>query len=175
MSFDAIVHRLQNIEPFLIEKLDPEGKPQPWMQVTGPAIVAELVINPHQLGEQVDAIAAQIGHWGRLVAQTKRVWEVHERLYRHWRSMQELRLYEELTEDIVDAKGHTKRSRPTLGQIEASYRVLPEYAALQSRVEGAEEAYNSASAIYEAFRSKSFTMNADMYRVPDGSMQRRSI
>lgn len=174
MSFDAIVQRLQNIEPFLIYKIV-EGVPVPWMQVTGPAIIAELVINPHTLAEQVDAIAAQVGHWGRLVAQTKRVWDVRKRLYMHWRSVQELHFYQALSEEVLDSKGKPKLSRPTQGQIEASYRTLPDYALFQTLVEEAEEAYNSAAAFYEAFRSKSFTMNADMYRVPDGSMQRRSI
>lgn len=173
-TFDQIVHRLQSIEPFLIQKINPAGFPEPWAQVSGPAVVAELVINPHTLREQVDAIAAQIAHWGRLVAQTKRVWEVHERLYRHWRSTQELALMEKLTEVEVDAKGKSKTSKPSQATIESHYRTDPLYATFSARIEEAEEAYNSTVAIHEAFKAKAAILRTDLYRVNDGSIQRWS-
>lgn len=162
MSHDAIIHRLQNIDPFVVQQIDPQGVPRPWSRVTGAAIMAELVINPHTLRDQVDAIAAQIAHWGRLVAQTKRVWQVHERKYRYWRSGIELKL---LTES---------EKKPSQAVIEAHYRTLPEYELFQTALEEAEEAYNSAVAVYEGFRAKAQMLRADLHRAPDGSIQRWS-
>lgn len=162
MSHDAIIHRLQNLDPFVVQQIDPQGMPRPWVQVTGPAIVGELVISPHTLRDQIDAIAAQVAHWGRLVAQTKRVWQVHERRYRHWRSTVELKL---LTES---------EKKPTQAVIEATYRTLPEYELFQKALEEAEEAHNATTAIYEAFRVKAQVLRSDLHRAPDGSIQRWS-
>lgn len=159
---DAIIQRLQAIEPFVIQQIDPSGNPQPWLQVTGPSIVAALVINPHTLRDQIDAIAAEVAHWGRLAAQCKRVWEIHERRYRHWRSTVELKMLSEA------------EKKPTQAVIEATYRTMPEYDVFQTATEAAEEAYNSAMAIYGAFRDKALLLRADVYRAPDGSMQRWS-
>ena len=161
MSHDAIIHRLQSLDPFTIQQVDPSGNPSPWMQVTGPAIVAALVISPN-LRAQVDAIAAEIAHWGRLCAQTKRVWQIHERRYRHWRSTVELKL---LTE-------HEKK--PTQAVIEATYRTMPAYDVFQTAIEEAEEAFSASQTIYEAFRTKAQILRADVHRAPDGSMQRWS-
>lgn len=165
MSYDAIVQRLQNIEPFLLHKIDPQGNAVPHMQVTGQALVGDLVINAHTLRDQIDSIAAQILYWGRLVATQKRVWELRERQYRRWRSTIELKCLKE---------GVPGLEKTTAAAIETYYRTLPEYDAFQNAIEEAEEVFNIASAAYEGFREKARMLKADVWKAPDGSMQRWS-
>lgn len=164
-THDAIVHRLQAIQPFTIQQIDTTtGTPSPWAQVTGPSILRDVVINPHSLRDQVDTISGFIAHWGRLVAQTRRVWQVHDRRYRHWRSTIELQVLKEGIEGLD--------KKPTVAAIEAHYRSLPEYAVMQTAIEDAEEAYNSAVAIFEAFKEKASQLRRDVRFNQDGSVTR---
>lgn len=160
---DAYVQRYQNLEPFNVYSVDAEGEVTPWYEVNG-TIVQDLVLNDQAVGGQVQAIGAQIGHWARLVAQCKRVWEIEERNYRIWRSRTWLDLinrpkiipgtseYEEKAGWGRTAKGELKA--PTKEQAEALYRVDPEYAEWQNKIERAEEAYNAAEGILQAFKAK---------------------
>lgn len=162
-EFIALVQRLQSVAPFHIEQIDASGTPQPWITVSATTIVPELLINPHTLRMQVDALAAQVATWGRLVAQCKRVWEVHERRYRHWRSGVELKCLKEGVPGI---------DKTTQASIEAYYRQLPEYGAFQTQIERAEEAYNAASAILDAFKEKGQQLRRDVRIGSDGSITR---
>lgn len=146
---DQFIARLQNLHPFNIYAIQADGGVQPWYEVTG-LIVKDLVLDEVTLGQQVQTIAAQITHWGRLAAQAKRVWEIEERNYRRWRDYCFLKAIEAPTEPEA-AKGWKK---PTEAAIEASYRTDPEYVKHQSKIERAEEAYNAAIAVQEGFKAK---------------------
>lgn len=161
---DQYVQRLQNIEPFQIHAIKTDGTIAPWYTVDG-SIVRDLVIRETDLGLQVQTVAAQIAHWGRMVAQTKRVWEIEERLYRVWRS----RFY---LSKIVPKDGEKK---PTEKAIEAMYRTDEEYAKLQKAIERAEEAYETARSIYEAFRAKRDMLRATVYRSKDDGSVSMSV
>jgi hypothetical protein len=164
IEFDHLVQRLQTIQPFILEQIDASGAPQPWQQVTGPLLMQSLVINGSTLRHAVDSVAAEIAHWGRLVAQTKRVWEVHERRYRHWRSGIELECLRTGVPGIE--KSATQKA------IECYYRVLPEYALYQEKIEAAEEAHNACSAIFDAFKAKEQQLRRDVRIGSDGAVTR---
>ena len=144
---DQYIARFQNIPSFNIHALAEDGmKAVPWYEVT-PEIVRDLVINELTIPAQVDTIAAEIQKWGRLAALAKRIWELEERAYRAWRSEFMLR--------TLDPKGKPEGwKKPTNEAAEAMYRVDPEYAKYQVRVERAEEAYNATEALLQAFRAK---------------------
>lgn len=166
VRLDAIIQRLQMMQSFPIYAIDPHGNVEPWLIVHGPAIVPGLVINPHNLREQVDTVAGSVMHWGRMAAQCQRVWQVRERHYRHWRSTVELRCLSE---------GIPGLSKVTQGAIESYYRTLPEYATHQSLVEEANESFLSAEAVLEGFRAMKDMLRSDVYRARDGSLQRGSV
>lgn len=163
-AHDALVQRLQAIQPFVIQSIDITGTPQPWQRVDGDALMRTLVISPHSLRHQVDTAAAEIGHWGRMVAQCRRVWQVHERRYRHWRSTIEL---ECLRSGIPGLE-----KSATKAAIESYYRTLPAYDAFQTAIEEAEEALNSAQAVFEAFKEKGAQLRRDTRIGSDGSTTR---
>lgn len=163
---DAIIARLQTMQPFPIQAIDISGNVHPWLIVDGHAIVPDLVINPHTLREQVDTVAGSIIHWGRMAAQCQRVWEVREREYRGWRSPIELECHRH---------GIPGVDKITEKLIEVYYRTLPEYNEFQQRVEEAHEAFNAATAVLEAFKAKKDMLRSDIYRSRDGSLQRGSI
>lgn len=146
---DQFITRLSNLNPFNVYAVHPGGEVKPWYEVTG-AIVKDLVIDEVQLGIQVQTIAAQITHWGRLAAQAKRVWEIEEREYRRWRDSVVLEMVEPPA-NPEDAKGWKK---PTETIIEATYRTRPEYVQWNQRTERAEEAYNAALAVQDGFKAK---------------------
>jgi hypothetical protein len=146
---DQFIARLSNLNPFNIYAIHPDGSVRPWYDVTG-AIVKDLVVDEVALGQQVQTIAAQVMHWGRLAAQAKRVWEIEERGYRQWRDRQILELIEPPA-DPERAKGWKK---PTEIVIEATYRTDPEYAAWNQKIERAEEAFNACLAVQDGFRAK---------------------
>jgi len=144
---DQYIARFQNIPSFNIHALAEDGmKAVPWYEVT-PEIVRDLVINELAIPLQVDVIAAEIQKWGRLAALAKRVWELEERSYRAWRSEFMLR--------TLDPKGKPEGwKKPANEAAESMYRVDPDYAKYQVRVERAEEAYNATEALLQAFRAK---------------------
>lgn len=164
-SLDQYVARLQNLEPFEIQAVAPDGSPQPWYTVTG-EIVRELVITEHGLAEQVQAIAAQLAHWGRLAAQAKRVWEIEERGFRAWKAARVIEL-----SDPPDNPDEAKVwKKPTEARIEAAYRTAEGYAERSARVERAEEAFNASTAIVEAFRAKAAVLRWAVFKGRDENL-----
>lgn len=140
---DQYIQRLQNMGAFNVYAITAEGV-EPWYEVTG-AIVHDLVLRDQDIGLQVQTISAQMALWARMTAQSRRVWEIEERHYRVWRS----RFYTEATTSKEDGW-----KKPTEKAIEAAYRLDPEYAKFQVAIERAEEAYECARGILDAFRAK---------------------
>jgi len=156
MSLDTIVARLQNMHPFNIYQVTAAGDAEPWWEVTGAEVVPQVVLNENDITEQVQAISAQIMHWGRLCSQCKRVWEIEERKYRIWRDSYSLELLRAGEEDKT--KKMTEKVR------DMTVRQHPEYTAHYIKTERAEEAYNAASAILDGFRAKKDAIKAAVYR-----------
>jgi hypothetical protein len=146
---DQYLARLQNLQSFNVYSVLANGSAEPWYEVTG-AIVRDLVLDEATLAQQVQTIAAQITHWGRLAAQAKRVWEIEEREYRRWRDYQILKCLEVPKE----AEARTVWKKPSEAVIEATYRTNPKYVDFNIRIERAEEAYNAAIAVQEGFKAK---------------------
>ena len=144
---DSYIARFQNLPSFNIYALAEDGvNAVPWYEVTT-EIVKDLVINELTIFAQVATIAADIQKWGRLTALAKRIWELEERGYRAWRSAFFLK--------ATDPQEKPKEwKKPTGDTIEAMYRIDPEYHRWQTKVERAEEAYNAADGILQAFRAK---------------------
>jgi len=163
---DQFVQRLQNMPGFDIHQVTDRGEATPWYKVDG-TIIRDLVIRETDLAVQVQSVAAQIAHWGRMCALTKRVWEIREREYRKWRSEYYLAMLRG-AED-TDAK------KPTEKQIEAMYRSEPDYATLQNEIERAEEAYSSSADIRDAFRAKRDMLKATVYKSRDDGSVSLSI
>lgn len=159
MSFDAIVQRLQNMAPFNIYKINDDGTVEPWFRVTGQSVIPEIVLSEVGVGEQLQSVTAQIAYWGRLAAQAKRVWDVEERNYRIWRS----------TMWLMYKQDEIKRTEKEIDNV---IRTQPNYQTWYSKVERAEEAYNSAVAIREAWKAKREVMKSAVYRqnTEDGSI-----
>lgn len=160
---DQYVQRLQNIEPFDIYAVRPDGTVAPWYTVTGD-IARDIVIREDALAAQVEAVAAQVMHWGRHAALAKRVWEIEEREYRVWKAQRYL-------ETLKNAEG----KKPTEAFIEATYRTHPEYGPRATRVERAEEAFNAAQAILEAFKAKRDMLKAAVVRAHENGQPRLSV
>lgn len=151
MSFDAILQRLQNMTPFNIYQVNPDGTVAPWYNVNGSAVVSDLLLTDHNIREQVQTITGRIADWGRLAAQAKRVWSISERNYRVWRSTMYI--------TIKNSEG-----KKTEKEIEATYRIHPDYARVYNEVERAEEAYNATLAILDAWKAKLQVIKAHVYR-----------
>lgn len=159
---DQYVARLQNLEPFEIQAIEPTGEVRPWYNVTG-EIVRDLVVYESNLSEQVQIVAGQIAHWGRLAAQAKRVWEIEERGFRRWKAAQVLAASE-------PPENESGWKKPSEAKIEAMYRTNEQYAVWSKRVERAEEAFNAASAILEAFRAKVQVLRSLVFRGRDENL-----
>ena len=144
---DQYIARFQNIPSFNIHVIADDGmKSVAWYEVTSD-IVRDLVVDELAIPMQVDTIAAEIQKWGRLTALAKRIWELEERSYRAWRSAFLLK--------ALDPAGKPDGwKKPTNDAVESMYRVDPDYAVYQTRVERAEEAYNATEALLQAFRAK---------------------
>lgn len=166
-ALDRIIARLQNLPPFNVYQVKPDGTVSPWYEVTG-AIVLDLAIREEILHQQVSAIGAQIGHWGRLAAVAKRVWEVEERGYRQWRDRV-------ILEVITPPAGDEKWKKPTEAVIEATYRSRPDYAVWQEKIERAEESYNAAAAILDGFKAQREMLKLSVIRTFDGNKAQLAI
>lgn len=156
MSLDTVISRLQSMHSFNIYEVTPEGKVQPWYEVTPKSVVPDLVINENNLLEQVQTISARIAHWGRLAAQCKRVWQIEEREYRKWRDSYYL--------DTIQTAESEGKKKPSDKVIEAGYRTHPIYDAMYSATERAEEAYNATLAILDGWRMKKESLRIAAYR-----------
>jgi len=156
MALDVIVARLQNIQPFNIYAVNPDGSVVPWYEVTGAQLIPDLIVQESNLLEQVQIISARVMHWGRLVAQAKRVWQIEERIYRRWRDKFFL--------DAIKVSESDGKKKPTDKQIEAEYRNSPEYVVLYSNTERAEEAYNACLAVLDGFKMKKEALRIAAYR-----------
>lgn len=160
--------RLASIHPVNIWEVDEAtGDGRPWYLVDG-SVAHQLVIREVDLVEQVQLIAAQIMHWGRLAAQAKRVWEVEERNYRIWRDGAILRLSE-------PPAGDEKKKGMPQWQAEAAMRADPIYRMHQVRLERAEEAFNVAQSILEGFQAKKEMMKSSVIRSKEDGAPRLSI
>ena len=165
-QLDEYVARFQTMPPFNIHHIVDGGlDTQPWFEVRGIEIVAQLVINEVDLYNQVVQITAEIQKWGRLAAQTRRVWEIWERNYRAWRS----RCYLDQI-DPPDKPDDWKK--PTEKAIEARYRINPVYHDFYRRIEAAEEANSATEAILNAFRAKKDMLLRFAYKSRDDSAPR---
>jgi hypothetical protein len=168
-TLEAAVMRLASIHPVNIwEVSEVTGEGIPWYVVDG-AVVHQLVIREVELIEQVQLIAAQIMHWGRLSAQAKRVWEIEERNYRIWRDGTVLKLVE-----VAAGEAEKKKALPQW-QAEAMMRDDPHYRAYQLRLERAEEAYNVAQSVLEGFQAKKEMMKSSVIRSKEDGAPRLSI
>jgi hypothetical protein len=147
-TLDAYIARFQNIPSINIHAVADEGQNAvPWYEVQMQTVVADLVVNELTIPSQLSVVTAEIQKWGRFSALTKRVWELEERRYRAWRS--------EFYLKAIDATDKPKEwKKPTEAVVEAMYRTQPEYHRLQARVERAEEAFNTAEGVLQAFRAK---------------------
>ena len=161
---DQIIQRLQNISPFDIYSVTADGQVAPWYTVDG-SIMQDLVIRDIDLAVQVQSISAQIAFWGRMVAQTKRVWEIEERNYRAWRSRFTVK-------QLSPAEGD---KAPSMAKVEALYRASPEYAKFQNATERAEEAHESSKSIFDAFKAKRDMLRASIYRSRDDGSVSMSV
>lgn len=161
--------RLASVHSVNIWEIDEAtGDARPWYVVDG-SVAHQLVIREVELTEQVQLIAGQIMHWGRLAAQAKRVWEVEERNYRIWRDGTLLKLLE-----AAPGEGEKKKA-PAQWQAEAMMRADPGYRTYQVRLERAEEAYNVAQAILEGFQAKKEMMKSAVIRSREDGAPRLSI
>lgn len=152
MNYDGIIKRLQALAPFNIYNVQEDGKIAPGNFITGPVIINDLVLNDRDILEQVQVISGKIAYWGRLCAQCKRVWEITERNYRIWRDS----LYLQYRQGEV--KKYTEK------EIDALIRTTPEYNIYYNEQERAEEAYNAACAITEAWKAKKEMLKLAVYR-----------
>ena len=147
LDHDAYVARLQNMPSWNIHGIDADGqKTFPWFQVPND-IYRDLVVNELTAQDQAMKIGAEIQKWGRLAALARRVWQIAERDYRAWRSAFLLR---EMNPEGKPAGW----KKPTKDQVEAAYRVDPEYHVQQAEVERAEEAYHATERMVDAMRAK---------------------
>lgn len=155
---DHIIQRLQNIPPFNIYQINPDGSCNPWYEVIGKDVVAELLISDFNIKEQVQSVSAIIGHWGRLRSQAKRVWDIKAREYRIWKATKYLEFRQ-------DEEKHTEK------EIDALIRTSVGYNQMYTEVERAEEAYESTSIIVQAWQAKKAMMKDLLYRhnTEDGS------
>lgn len=174
---DQWVARLQNLDEVNIHTIVESGQESvPWMPVVPSEVVRELVIDELNLRAQVESVTAQIQLWGRLTAKAKRVWDLADRKYRNWRSKHYIDTFAPPEDDSDLKEGWTKTAKgdpkpPTEKSWEAMYRSDPEYHRLQADIERAEEAYNSAMGILEAFRAQRDMLRAYAYsRREDGQV-----
>jgi hypothetical protein len=164
----SLAERLASIPSFNIHVLKTSGKTEPWYEVIGKDVVESLIIDETNLHESVTAISAQLAHWGRLEAQTKRVWEVEERLYRVWRETEALEM-------LTPPKDDKTWKKPPEHQIDATIRTKKKYSEHQERLERAEEAYNATRLIREAFLAKRDMLKLCVIRAPGNSAPRLSV
>jgi len=168
---DQYVARLANISPFNIHAIDAaKDEVTPWYEVGGPALVNDLILNDMNLSAQVQAIGAQIMHWGRMESQCRRVWAMVERQYRQWREGVSLDCFTPPTDPAP--KGWKKPTKP---EVEATYRSDPQYTVWQQRIERAEEAFNSAHAVLEGFRAKKDMLKMAVIRSAEDGAARLSV
>jgi len=138
---DQHIQRLQNIQPFNIYSVSPEGAVAEWYPITG-EVVRDLILYHFDVETQLSVVSAQIMHWGRLTSQAQRVCEIEERKFRQWKAKQYL----------AGIEGQDKK--PSDKVLEAQYRTHPEYDVLSRAVERAAEAASSAQYVVDAFKAK---------------------
>jgi len=151
-ELDRIISRIQSIQSFNIYKILDTGEVEPWYEVVGASIVPELVIREHTVLEEAQTVAGQIMHWGRMVAQCKRVWEIEERNYRIWRDGR----------FVVLSTPPEGEKKPSEKLIDATIRTDPDYRQWYVRQERAEEAYNAAMLVLNGWRAKKDMLETSM-------------
>lgn len=153
--YDQSVHRLQNMTPFNVQKLGPNG-PEDWWEVHPKDLVGIVIVHPAGLLADVQQAGVQQMEWARHVAQTQRVWEIHERILRTWKAGQ-----------VV--KGKEADPKAAISFLEAQYRTDPHYAVLAQNVERAAEAHNCAQAVLDAVKLKAQMLRTFVRRGRDGN------
>lgn len=181
MSYlDEYIARFENMPSFNIASVSQDGMTAtPWYEVSAKVIVQELVLDEINVATQVQTVTAEIQKWGRLLAQTRRVWQLQERGYRAWRSkffLDSIKRPEDGEEKpgwTTTAKGEPKA--PTKETIEAMYRVSPEYHQWQVRIEQAEEVFHTVEAVYEAWKAKKDMLKQFAYRHRDSGQAQLAV
>jgi hypothetical protein len=169
-TLDSYTTRLGSMtEPTTMWTLDAQGQVVANFTVSG-SVVSVLLVDEATLREQVDRIAGEIMHWGRVHARQVRIHTIRERQLRQWKAGQEMAF----RNAEQPPKGWGQGGRITGEQVAVSYRTAPEYEVVQTRVEEAQESVMVAEAIYQAFRAKLAVLTKDVRRAPDGSLQRLS-
>lgn len=154
--FDTLVHRLQNMEPFTIQKLGPDKVPVDWFTVEPSQLVSLVMLHPANIYADIQQIGVQILEWSRYVSQCQRMWEIHER---------RLRVYKA----AYVVKGKETDPKVAIALLEQGYRSTPEYAELSEAVERASDAYNSVQGVLEALKTKRDMLKTFVRRGRDGN------
>lgn len=86
-TFDEVVQRLQQMSGCHIYAINPETAAiESWWQMEGAHVVPDLIIRDDRLDEDIDKLAGQIMHWGRLLALAERVYDIRKREYVQWKA-----------------------------------------------------------------------------------------
>lgn len=163
-----MMERLAGLASFNLYAVDEKSDVSPWWEVDVQAVVDDLFIHESDLAADVTSISVQIMHWGRLEAQAKRVWEIAQRHYRMWQGHQIVTM-------ATPPIGDKNWKKPAEHTMEATYRCHAQYAALQRDIERAEEAYNCARYVREAFLAKRDMLRGAVMRAHDNSAPRLAV
>ncbi len=153
---DQHIHRLQNLAPFTIQKLNAEGEPEDWWTVEPASLVGMVILNPTTLHQSILDMGVYIMEWSRHVARAQRIWEIHERRRTVWKAAQ-----------LVEGK--EKDPKAPQWMLEAAYRQHPDYERLSANVDRAAEAHNCAQAVVDALKAKRDMMRSFVRRGHDGN------
>ena len=154
---------LMNIKPFSVYEITPEGLRE-YLRVTGESVIPAVAISEHDLAGQAERVSAEIAWWSRLHAQAERAAHYCEREYAAWKSKFRLAHVGE----VLESTG----KKPTAAQLDDLYRVDPEYAQHNSRLEETREAATACKGVLDAFKAKRDIISRELYRANDGSLQR---
>lgn len=146
-KLDMYIQLLHGMPSWNIHAVDQTGTVSPWYDVSTENVINDLVLKEHDLLLQVQTVAAQIAHWGRLKALAFRIWQMEDRARRTWKAAQFLTLY-------APESPPTGWKKPSKEVVTSEIRLHPDYAVYYTRVERAEEAYNATDAVLSAFRAK---------------------
>jgi hypothetical protein len=149
---------------YRFEERDGQVRPEPWYPVTG-AIAHVVAIRDADLETQVQEVASQVQFWGRMEALAERALQWEERQVRVWEAQRYM--------EAREPKGGDWK-KPTEAEIQASYRLHPDYDRMYTRVERAREALTSTRWVREAWVVKAQLMRLAVRRSADDSMSIRA-
>lgn len=173
MSYATNTVGLQSFTILQIADVDSTGpitdSVTPYCVVEADHLVQLLRISDHNLRKQVEDISMQIGWWSRIESQAQRTVEYLERRYAIWKGQQRALM------PVVWREQNPEAKKPTKEQIEDLYRALPEYSAINHLIEVAKDAHRSCSGLVAGLKSKAKRLDVEVYRVADGTLQRRTV